>query len=92
MLPQLDSPRGHPQALLVVVLLAVVLYRHWLVLVLLAAPPTAGAAGAGVEEIVSRVVDRQLRQRLVLELLAPSPGHCLVQTTFHCCQHCRSQC
>ena len=81
---------------LVLVLLALVLYRHWLVLVLLAAPPTAGAACAGapprqhVEVIVSRVVDASgvaswvlCHQRLVLELLAPAPGQCLVQ--FHCC-------
>ena len=98
MLAQLECPRGQTQALhrqrLVLVLLALVLYRHWLVLVLLAAPPRQHVEAP--EVIVGRVVVvaasgvasaswMLYRQRLVLELLAPAPGQCLVQTTFHCC-------
>ena len=92
MLAQLECPRGQTQALhrqrLVLVLLALVLYRHRLVLVLLAALPTADAACCGsppwqcLEVSISRVGAPGLAswvlscQRLVLELLAPAPGHC----------------
>ena len=56
------------------------------------APPRPAAWRQHVEVSLSRVVDASglaswvlYRQRLVLELLAPAPGQCLVQTTFHCC-------
>ena len=56
------------------------------------APPRPAAKRQHAEVSLSRVVDASglaswvlYRQRLVLELLAPAPGQCLVQRTAHCC-------
>ena len=91
MLAQLECLALHRQRL-VLVLLALVLYRQWLVP---GAPPWPAAWRQHVEvslSRVARVVDASglaswvlYCQRLVLELLAPAPGQCLVQGTFHCC-------
>ena len=84
---QLECPVLHRHqrlvlVLLALVLLALVLYRQWLV---------PRPAAWRHQSRVARVVDTWVlyRQRLVLELLAPAPGQCLVHGTFHCCSQCQ---
>ena len=83
MLAQLECPVLRRQRLVLVllalVLLALVLHRQWLVP---GAPPRPAAWRQHVEVSLSRVDASGLapwvlyRQRLVLELVAPVPGHC----------------